>query len=96
MIEAQKRVVLACWQAHSWDWVPVDDLWDADEAADAIPKAVAAGWLLYDERRHAVRTTVRGRLASGLPLCSFPRRFDRSASGASGVDDDDTPREVPF
>src|SRR6266550_3480068 len=60
MIEVQRRVVRACVQAHLWDWVPVGELWDGDEAAEAIPKAVAKGWLVYDEARHAVRTTIRG------------------------------------
>ena len=73
MIEAQRRVVRACIQAHLWDWVPVGALWDGDEAAEAIPKAVAKGWLVYDEARHAVRTTIRGREAAGLPSCIFPR-----------------------
>jgi hypothetical protein len=75
MTEAQRRVVLACWQMHTWKWVALHDLWPAlagDVAAfDAIPGAVAEGWLLYDDGEHAVRTTWPGRRAAGLPLCSF-------------------------
>ena len=80
MTDAQ-RAVLACWRAHTWRWVPLHDLWRGlagDLAAfDAIPEAVAEGWLQHDERGQAVRTTPRGREASGLPLCSFPRDLIR-------------------
>lgn len=71
MREAEKRVLQACFRARLW-WAPVSELWD-DRAPDAIPKAVARGFLVYDEDRHAVHITMTGRRASGLPdFCVLP------------------------
>jgi hypothetical protein len=84
LTEAQRRAVRACFQASSWDWVPLVELLNlltADgDASTSLGDCIAAGCIEYDEEYDLVRITWNGRVAAGLPACVFPDFSKQSAA----------------